>query len=391
MLRQAIELAQALGLAGDRYGLEVLTYLIQMRQLLLNLAQGKSGAEAIVAMLIGSGQTRVGKRMSAEAEVSLLSMVRMMMMSGEPIPVATNWAPRVHYADLDGQTARMAEYYALFVLASLDQAVRTVYPPGMRFVVFFEDTTGMVIEGGVLGGKAVPDFDLYVKRYLSAMRTLVSLFGERIVLAVESELLPRGWWDQCLMNSNAFEQYLTESGEAGVVPVDEHDNDVRYTQLESFRVIRKLGWKGGIPQVMREYYQGRISMFLPEATGVEVMQTMARMFASILLHIQDETFARPEHFPHCPPLRHSFVEPVAGTPAAVSGGKFYTKSLLGRTLSAPAWAAHGVILEEEDEVRPSLRSFREPCAPDEQMTEKSLEFRTTSGLIVVRTAIVRKK
>lgn len=392
VLAQAFQLADQLGLTGNRFGLEMLASLFQQRQILLNLAAGKKGADAVTALLVGSNKTRVGKRMPAEAEAALLQRVSLIMQSGESIPVATNWAPRIHYAGLEGQQARLAEYYALFTLSTLDQAVRSFYPPGVRFVVFFEDTTGMIIEGGAIGGAAVPEFAQYVNRYRQAMSRLTSLFGERISFVPESGLLPSNWQQQCSLNKSAFIAYLDDSEQANVVPTDENDPSTSYQLLSSYQTLQQLGWQGAIPQVMREYYRGRIQHLDPNTSGSAVTEMMARMFAAILYHVQDKTFSRPEFFPGAQPLRHSFVAPVAGTLLTLQAGKIYTKSLLGDGISAPSWAATGIILVETNRTsRASLRPMNSACGTDEELVHTALEIKTGEGPLSVEAPIVLQK
>lgn len=388
-IAQAFKLADELGLTGNKYGLHMLASLLQQKQTLLNLAAGKTGAEAITALLIGSNKTRVGKRMTAEAEAILLKRVIEIIASGEAIPFATNWAPRIHYADLDGQKARLAEYYALFTLSTLDQAVRMFYPPGVRFVIFFEDTTGHIIEGGAIGGQPVPQFAQYVTRYLAAMQQLTKLFGERVQLVAESSLLGGDWQRQCLLNKQAFASYLHDSEQASVVPTDENDPQQNYQLLDSYRSLQQLGWHGSIPQVMREYYRERIMRLDPSTSAQGMNEMMARMFAAILFHVQDRTFSRPEFFPGAQPLRHSFVAPVAGTLLALQAGKVYTKSLLGDTISAPSWAATGIILVDPNSVtRASLRPMNNACGVDEQLLTMEFSLKTDDGQVSVDAPVV---
>ena len=194
---------------------------------------------------------------------------------------------------------------------------------------------------------------------------------------------------QCLLNKQAFASYFHDSEQASVVPTDENDPQQSYQLLDSYRSLQQLGWHGSIPQVMREYYRERIMRLDPSTSAQGMNEMMARMFAAILFHVQDRTFSRPEFFPGAQPLRHSFVAPVAGTLLTLQAGKVYTKSLLGDTISAPSWAATGIILVDPNSVtRASLRPMNNACGVDEQLLTMEFSLKTDDGQVSVDAPIV---
>jgi hypothetical protein len=387
------------GFCQEQTAMTVIQSLHTFEETFANIAQGMVGLDAIGAMLAGSQKTRLGLAMPADIRQMVTSRVAQIMKNGDPIPIATNWGPRIHYAEPQDQIVSIAELSALKVLIGLQNSIKKIYPPGASVTIFLEDFTGLVVEGGIIDPTYIaPHFLESVEMYYQGMHQLVSVLDDtQLRLVRESYLACRSgnelkdWIKQCKVNYDAFIVYFQESAEAGVVPTDEHDQNRSYTELRSYKVLQELGWVGAIPQNMRDHYLRRIACLDSQSTAGSANQMMARMFAAILFHVQDQTFCRSDMFTSGKPLRHSFVEPVPGSPLIIAADKFFTKSYLDKSaINAPAWACKGVAVVDPcgTKARPSLRSWRNPAKLGESLIPAVLNLPISGKILSLRSDMV---
>jgi hypothetical protein len=120
-------------------------------------------------------QFRVGPLPSAELYEQFLTPIRHCVRRGEPIRVTVGYGPLKNPNTVSYSRADWAEFFALTHLVAWHNKVQRVYPPGLRFQIYFDDETLLLANGA---NKRI-------------MRSYVSSIAELIrVLDYESIFLP---------------------------------------------------------------------------------------------------------------------------------------------------------------------------------------------------------
>jgi len=273
------------------------------------------------------------------------------VQTGMPIEAQMLWSPKKHWVFGTESSVDLAELIAFQTLVSIDSAVRSVYRPGMSFVIDFEDLEFQFMEG------ETEDVINTQEVYISGVKCLVEALGLRDLFIVRrisdhaqnAEELFR-WRRQMSENYRALEAYWWESE---AVPVESWET------LASVEKLRELGWKGLIPPEMRQYYLGLVGG-AADPSNVEKVDMVLRNLATILLHYQADLLRGSGKIN---PIKFSFVRSAAGAPATLQEGRvdirFASRKLCSRVSAAAPWSTKGFVCDRGKEIRIEFRGWRE--------------------------------
>jgi hypothetical protein len=121
---------------------------------------------ALDAMLVRG--FRVGTLPSGQDFAQLLARVRHWVGRGEPIRIMIGFAPMKNPKSVDHMGADWAEFFALAHLVAWHNKVATVYPPGLRIKIIFDDST--IRMANRYGWGPMKDYMGSVGRLIHAMR-----------------------------------------------------------------------------------------------------------------------------------------------------------------------------------------------------------------------------
>ena len=274
---------------------------------------------------------------------------------GVPIAAQMLWSPKKHWVVGSDSDVDIAELTALNTLLSVHNSVRLIHSPGLMFTFYVEDVEFEFMEG------LEPELKDARTRYLNGLRGIVHALGLEDVFAFLKmsdksldEQERRDWVAQMEENFDALERYWYESEKHGLAGYDTY---------HSYQALRQLGWRGSIPEEMRNHYLRRLGA-IKERSRAEKVGMILRNFAGMLLHHQKNLLTRGSE---APPIKFSFIPPAPGAPAELLGGRidmrFVSRKICSRVGTAGPWSTKGYFRQRDGQVTPTFASWHQRIEP----------------------------
>ena len=349
-------------------------------QSLVRIADDPEGAADRLARIVFSlSRAAASGAPDAKALAGIRACILEFVQRGVPVEAQMLWSPKKHWMVGSESAVDIAELAALQTLISIESAVRSAYRPGMAFVIDLEDIEFQFMEG------ENPDVVDAQETYMAGLERLLKALGLDDLFTLRrmsgrarnAEELKR-WRQQMVENHRALEAYWHES---------EGHPASSWETLDSFMEIRRLGWKGTIPQHMRRYYLDRLTIDVPDAERVDMV---VRNLAGILLHYQAGLLRGSGEFD---PVKLSFVRSADGAPAELLHGRvdirFAPRRLCSRVSAAGPWATKGFVCDPGNGVQVSFRGWRELAAAGYRFAEGWLTIAGPEGDAPVRADFMR--
>ncbi len=272
-----------------------------------------------------------------------------------PIPVQMLWSPKKHWVVGADSDVDIAELMALNTLLSVSNRIRVFHSPGLMFTFHVEDVEFEFMEG------LEPELKDARTRYISGLSEIVLALGLDDVFAflkmsdkAANEQEKRDWVAQMDANYRALERYWYESERNGTTGCETY---------ESYHALRRLGWRGSIPDEMRHHYLRRLTAVQERSRGEKVSMIL-RNFAGILLHHQKNLLTTGSDVP---PIKFSFIPPAPGAPAELLGGRidlrFVPRNICSRVGAAGPWSTKGSFQKRGGRITPTFASWHQPPGP----------------------------
>jgi len=313
-----------------------------------------------------------------EIENRVAKCIRM----GVPLYSQMLWSPKKHWVKGAESGIDLAELVALKTLVDIHVAVRSIYAPGLNFTLHLEDIEFEFMEGND------PELSDSRNRYIDGLQSMIRVLGLEDVFTVsrmsckakdEGEL--NRWIAQLQDNYKALNAYWYESEKKGIAG---------YENYESFKVLRRLGWNGQIPQEMRNYYLRRINRRQAISPKEKVSMVM-RNFAGILLHYQENLLRTASDVE---PIKFSFIPPAPGAPVELMTGRidlrFVPRKVCSRVNAAGPWSTKGYFRERKGKILPAFKGWLSPLAPDSNFVEGHLILSRDDQTVDVRADFLQK-
>jgi hypothetical protein len=274
---------------------------------------------------------------------------------GLPIAAQMLWSPKKHWVVGPDSDVDIAELTALNTLLSVHNSVRLIHRPGLRFMFYVEDLEFEFMEG------LEPELKDARRRYLDGLRGIVRALDLEDVFAFLKmsdkswdEQERRDWVAQMQENHDALERYWYESENNGIA---------RFESYDSYHALQKLGWRGSIPEEMRNHYLRRLNA-VKERSRAEKVSMILRNFAGMLLHHQKNLLTRGSE---TPPIKFSFIPPAPGAPAELLGGRidlrFVSRKICSRVGTAGPWSTKGYFRQRAGRITPTFASWHQRTEP----------------------------
>jgi hypothetical protein len=314
-----------------------------------------------------------------EIENRVAKCIRM----GIPFYSQILWSPKKHWVKGAESGIDLAELVALKTLFDIHVAVRSIYAPGLNFTLHLEDIEFEFMEGND------PLLSYSRDHYIDGLQSMIRVLGLQDVFAVsrmsckakdEGEL--NRWIAQMQDNFKALNAYWYESEKNGIAG---------YENYESFKVLRRLGWNGPIPQEMRNHYLKRINC-RQAISHRETVSMVLRNFAGILLHYQENLLRTASDVE---PIKFSFVPPAPGAPVELMTGRidlrFVPRKVCSHVNAAGPWSTKGYFRERKGKILPAFKGWLSPLPPDSKFVEGHLILSRDDETVNVRADFLQKE
>jgi hypothetical protein len=130
-------------------------------------------------------QFRVGPLPPADLYDQFLAPIRRFVRKGEPIRVTVGYGPLKNPNAVAHSRADWAEFFALCHLVAWHNKVQRVYPPGLRFRIYFDDET-LLLSNGADEGR--------MKSYMSSIAELIRVLGYQAVFLPPTRITHFAWF-----------------------------------------------------------------------------------------------------------------------------------------------------------------------------------------------------
>jgi hypothetical protein len=298
-----------------------------------------------------------------------------------PISAQMLWSPKKHWVVGADSDVDIAELTALNTLANVHNDVRAIHCPGLTFTFHLEDVEFEFMEG------LEPELKDARSRYINGLRGIVRALGLEDVFAfvrmsdraADDEGERCAWLAQMEENYRALEGYWYESEKNGIAGCESYP---------SYQALRRLGWRGSIPEEMRNHYLRRLTA-VKERSRAEKVSMILRNFAGILLHHQKNLLTTGSEVP---PIKFSFIPPSPGAPAELLGGRidlrFVSRSICSRVGAAGPWSTKGYFRQRGDQITPRFASWHEPVEPHSRLIAGYLRLGRRDREVAVRADVL---
>ena len=297
-----------------------------------------------------------------------------------PISAQMLWSPKKHWVVGADSDVDIAELTALNTLVNVHHDVRAIHRPGLTFTFHLEDVEFEFMEGL---GCELKDAR---SRYINGLEGIVRALGLEDVFAfvkmsdsADGEEERCAWLAQMEENYRALESYWYESEKNGIAGCESYP---------SYHALRRLGWRGSIPEEMRDHYLRRLTA-VKERPRAEKVSMILRNFAGILLHHQKNLLTTGSEVP---PIKFSFIPPAPGAPAELLGGRidlrFVSRNICSRVGAAGPWSIKGYFRQRGDLITPRFASWHEQVEPHSRLIAGYLTLGRNDREVAVRADVL---
>lgn len=334
-----------------------------LMQELPQFAEGHSEVilDAIYDILVGSRQIRLAGKPKPESAVAIREVIREAMDKGVPIPILIVSGPKKSPLH---ESIDIAELSMLKIINSVYEQVTKFYRQGLEVRIRLEDTTGMYLENHLPTSDLMETMD----QYCNDLQKLVRILGYTYIRPFrETEIVsPEHFAKMSEEIATLLFDYMVASAQIS-------DTNL-WSQLESYKKLEELGWKGIIPHEMREYYRNRYLHLFPEWEEKDRLIVTAKYLASTLVRYKTDAIGRviPGGRYWSNYIQINFAPPVPGMPNTLATTRLYyrTMTLNNTKKHAPYWRTKGILVLNGN-VRMSLMNWDEQ---NETLTPFAITF-----------------
>jgi hypothetical protein len=301
--------------------------------------------DQILAVIMGSKQTRFAPRPAAEGRAAIRERVAAAVARDAPIPLATMWGAIKHYVPDEDQEIDLAELFAAARLGQIVHDIGKIYAPGARldvviedFGVWYEDAYGFpaTVQASVRAGSA---------SYADALTSLLRTIGGPLLRThlffdvVDSDY--RENIERVERNRELLSAYwLADGSGCG----------------EAYAALREAGWNGELIPETRLHYLRRLRKLYPQEDTSLHIERIVRYFSMVLLYQQVRllSIVSPDA------IRLAFYAPPPGPAKERAVDRIHLRGLPRRWCSAavPPWTSKGCFMMDADgSLRPRVESF----------------------------------
>ena len=297
--------------------------------------KGADLEHTILRTLIGTSRTtRLGPMPSAETNKEILNRIHEKVKQNSPLEVTSAWGAIKTIPSKD-KGVDLAELLTLKQFHAISNAIKKIYPPGIRFNIFLGDSYYSYLYG----------FDSQINNYYEGMKLLTKEYKEVNLIRL-SELCKDLDFikQQCQNNYELLRKYWFETSKI---------SPELYDKTSSFRDLQEAGWIGTITPVMREFYLKRMTKLYPNESVEFRIDKIIHFFAYGLMISQNDLMGRKK-------AETSTVDAcLLRVPPPDLPRKLYSNRLRLRIVpesiaqsSAPPWTVAGTIdINDNEELR----------------------------------------
>lgn len=295
-------------------------------------ADGESLEEKILNTLVGTSRTtRLGPRPDEDTLRVIGGNIKQKIRTGEPLDITSAWGARKTLPGYE-HGADLAEILALDQYNAIHEAIKNVYPPGVRFHIVLSDSYYTYLYGENPG----------VQEYAEEMAQLLEGY-EQIDIAKTSEL-HEAMGDEvlvrCAQNLEALRNYWHDS---------EHVAQEAWGALQSYNRLKDMGWIGQISPAVRRFYIDRMKNLFPDETDEQHTERVLKFFAYGLVLKQYDVFKRADS-ESCTADFCLLRVPPPDMPKALHGNRLRIRCVPSSITnqSAPPWTVEGAFVKDNE-------------------------------------------
>jgi hypothetical protein len=332
---------------------------------------GNDLVEILTEILYGGKNVRYGSLPPVEAQVVVRDVIRHWTSLNEPIPCLIPWGSIK--ADFS-PNVDIAEVSAISILMALNTNVKQYYAPGLKMVMRIEDTSGFQLFA------MEKNYNSIVVNSIDYSNSLVNLLyilshGE-IIPFLESEMTNAlDFEDKEKVNTELILNYLKES--TGV-PED--------MNLESFQILKQMGWKGYISTEQREFYLGQYRKHYHDYNEDKLLRRLAMYFGGSFTRHQLEMTGKGKTWGN-KFLQIAFNPPIKGLPEGYNYNYLYYRTIPANQARThmPGWRCKGYLKIEGRTVNSKICSFHDV---PEDLIQNSVVLSDGDTSVTVKTDFV---
>ncbi len=300
--------------------------------------------DAVVEALISTKQLRHGPVPVSESYERIRAIVAHWVGQNQPIPLL---CPLGSKKPNNESSVDVAELSGFKTLLALRATVQGVYAPGITIVLRIEDINPFYLfrDEGI-------DAVTASKRYIKDLELLANVLGLPSFCRIRKDsdfVTP----DDFVKRAEAATMLLLEY-------IDDTDNGNfdTFEELDSWKRLTQIGWRGRIPTEQRDHYRRRYER-LYGCDRVRQNQKLAEYLASSLVRYQVNGTAQDESWGN-EFLYMNFCPPIPGAPKAMSGNRLYYRTVpyshCGNHM--PAWRGKGIVRISEGKASLAVVSWQ---------------------------------
>jgi len=345
-----------------------------------NQRNNETTSGKVADVMLGSKSIRHGNAPTDEQRKYMERLIERWISKNEPIDVISPWGALKGYGlDDDRSSVDVMDIMALRRFVDLDVKVRAVYNPGLNVRIMRENVGERRLTEGIVAG-----FHRKMDTYSRGLDNLCSVLGindhiafvDETTLLQEKGMTAEDFLEKSANNSNVLFNYWIASSK---VDVSEWDG------LPEFKSLQKLGWKGHITPVDRQYFGERVETEHPGATDEEKAHFSCAYLGTAIARYQLQLFQgiAKDSDGTIPPIKASFVPYPKGAPEERKRGRveYKVKDNKKSNTTVPPWAGFGFIITDGgDTYQPKIFGMREFRSLVEDNYERTVvEIRSSEG------------
>ena len=231
-------------------------------------------------------------------------------------------------------------------------SVKNIYTPGIAVTIISEDITETV-----LGSQE--NLPPLIKAYADSLTDFANNHGDSVKILKESELL-----NQLGITTESFLQTASSMKDmlwAYWLASNTVDESQR-TDLPEYKALNEVGWRGTIPNVMREHYLNRAATEYPNMDENARAQLVCTYFGIALSRYKvgmmktniDDTMGM------LPPVKVGFGTLGPGVSGDMLKGRldYKVKTSKNSKTTTPPWVGYGVLEDRSGVLEPTILGVR---------------------------------
>jgi hypothetical protein len=300
-------------------------------------------ANGILKFLIGSNRTiRKGPIPPLVVQQIIKKNLIRKIAQKKPILVSLAWGCTKTTACYYYKGVDIAELLAIEHLIKIYKVIKSIYVPGLKYSISLHDSWWKYIYDNNIEE---------VNNYCHGIETILETLAQNFIKSSRlSEVIRASKKRQLIASTKKeytkiFENYWYES---------ESEPEKKWPQLDTFKKLTHIGWKGTLPQIMRDYYLKKADRLMPECSYSEKISALCRYFAFGLTMDRFDLAKR-----KLSDIDFSFISPPPGAPRTCINNRLFIRSMPPGTTKKqnPPWTGIGII--KYPQLKPSIITDKE--------------------------------